>query len=64
MNGECEGKGEQEDEGEGWGECDGEDEVKGTVTQNIFSLETSPNECMDIWNYSSLQKCSWKIGEI
>ena len=30
--------------------------LKGTVTQNIFSLNTSPIGCIDLWNDSGLQK--------
>ena len=30
--------------------------IKGTVTQNIFSLKTNPNECIDLLNDGGLQK--------
>ena len=30
--------------------------IKGTVTQNIFSLKTSHIGCIDLWNYISIQK--------
>ena len=30
--------------------------LKGTMTQNIFSLKTSPNDFIDLWNNSGLQK--------
>ena len=30
--------------------------IKGIVTQNIFSLKTSPNGCIDLYSESVLQK--------
>ena len=38
--------------------------LKGIVTQYIFSLKTSLNEYIDVWNDSSVQKYPWKIRTI